>query len=63
MNTQDSDASAMAKIYRSGKGKSEQKGTAERCLPHNKGVYEVDYNLEGLVFIFVLNQLSKHLDE
>lgn len=54
----------MAKTYGSGKGKSEQKGTAERCLPHNnKGAYEVDYNLEGLVFIFVLNQLSKHLDE
>lgn len=33
------------------KEKSQQKGIAERCLPHNKGAYEVDYNLEELGFI------------
>lgn len=51
------------KLTGAGKEKSEQKGIAEYCLPHNKGAYEVNYNLEELVFIFVLNELSKHLDE
>lgn len=55
----------MTKTMRVGKEKSERKRIAKCCLLHNnkgQGEYEVDYTLEGLVFIVVINRkLSKGL--